>query len=154
MGLWDRWCEQAEVPDPRPLPARSSVSCAAWRESRGIQADPRKLDAVRICCFWLAMSENLVNTPDPEAFFRPPNDNAYTNVEIRTGPPLDYIADKVPHYLGALHSLINEIEDTADVSDAASFQRTEVPNGQFKGDLKNGQSRYVCGISCEAPPPV
>jgi hypothetical protein len=49
-------------------------------------------------------------TPDdPDDFFRPPNDNAYETSEVRTGPPLAYVAEKVRHALEAMHSLIHEI---------------------------------------------
>ncbi len=46
---------------------------------------------------------------DPDDFFRPPNDNAYKTDEVRTGPPLNYVAEKVRHNLEALHSLIHDI---------------------------------------------
>ena len=46
---------------------------------------------------------------DPDEFFRPPNDSAYETDEVRTGPPLDYVAEKFRHNLEALHSLIHEI---------------------------------------------
>jgi hypothetical protein len=44
---------------------------------------------------------------DPDDFFRPPN--AYETDEVRTGPPLEYVAEKVRHSLEAIHSLIHEI---------------------------------------------
>jgi len=46
---------------------------------------------------------------EPDDFFRPPNDNAYKTNEVRTGPPLDYVAEKFRHNLEALHSLIHDI---------------------------------------------
>ncbi len=46
---------------------------------------------------------------DSDDFFRPPNDNAYETEQVRTGPPLDYVAEKFRHNLEALHSLIHEI---------------------------------------------
>lgn len=46
---------------------------------------------------------------DPDDALRPPNDSAYETSEIRTGPPLTYVAEKVRHTLEALHSLIHEI---------------------------------------------
>ena len=48
---------------------------------------------------------------DPGDFFRPPNDNAYEADELRTGPPLDYVAEKVRHNLEALHRLIYDIQN-------------------------------------------
>ena len=47
---------------------------------------------------------------DPDDFFRPPNDNAYETSEVRTGPPLEYVAEKVRHTLEAIHGLIREIQ--------------------------------------------
>ncbi len=47
---------------------------------------------------------------DPDDLFRPPNDNAYETDEVRTGPPLDYVAEKLRHNLESLHSLIHEIQ--------------------------------------------
>ena len=46
---------------------------------------------------------------DPDDFFRPPNDSAYETDEVRTGPPLSYVAEKIRHNLEATHSLIHEI---------------------------------------------
>ena len=46
---------------------------------------------------------------EPDDLFRPPNDNAYETAQVRTGPPLDYVAEKFRHNLEALHSLILEI---------------------------------------------
>jgi hypothetical protein len=46
---------------------------------------------------------------DPDDFFRPPNDNTYETDEVRTGPPLEYVAEKVRHTLEGIHSLIHEI---------------------------------------------
>ncbi len=42
-------------------------------------------------------------------FFRPPNDSAYETDELRTGPPLGYVAEKVRRNLEATHSLIHAI---------------------------------------------
>jgi hypothetical protein len=50
-----------------------------------------------------------MNPDDPDDLFRPPNDNAYETEQVRTGPPLDYVAEKVRHNLEATHSLICEI---------------------------------------------
>lgn len=46
---------------------------------------------------------------DPDDFFRPPNDSAYEADEVCTGPPLDYVPEKVRHNLEATHSLIHAI---------------------------------------------
>ena len=51
-----------------------------------------------------------MNADDPGDFFRPPNDNAYESDELRTGPPLDYVAEKFRHCLEGLHGTIHEIE--------------------------------------------
>ena len=49
-------------------------------------------------------------TDEPDDFFRPPNDNAYETDELRTGPPLDYVAEKFRYCLEGLHGTIHEIE--------------------------------------------
>ena len=49
-------------------------------------------------------------TTDSDDFFRPPNDNAFEKKEVRTGPPLSYVAEKSRHNLEALHSMIREIQ--------------------------------------------
>lgn len=46
---------------------------------------------------------------DPDDFFRPPNDSAYETDELRTGPPLGYVAEKIRHNLEATHCLIHAI---------------------------------------------
>jgi hypothetical protein len=50
-----------------------------------------------------------MNPDDPDDFFRPPNDSVYETDEVRTGPPLEYVAEKVRHNLEAIHSLIHAI---------------------------------------------
>jgi len=47
---------------------------------------------------------------EPDDLIRPPNDNAYEAKEVRTGPPLDYVAEKLGRSLETLHSLIREIQ--------------------------------------------
>jgi len=48
---------------------------------------------------------------DLEEMFRPPNDGAYEKQELRTGPPLSYVAEKLRRSLelthGHIHSLNN-----------------------------------------------
>ena len=48
---------------------------------------------------------------NPGDFIRPPNDNAYEADELRTGPPLDYVAEKFRNNLEALHRLIYDIQN-------------------------------------------
>ena len=51
-----------------------------------------------------------MSTDDPNDFFRPPNDSAYEADEVRTGPPLNYVAEKFRHNLEAVHNLIHDIQ--------------------------------------------
>lgn len=46
---------------------------------------------------------------DPNELIRPPNDGAYEVDEVRTGPPLSYVAEKFRRNLEAVHGLIQEI---------------------------------------------
>ena len=72
-----------------------------------------------------------MSTDDPDDFLRPPNDNAYESDELRTGPPLDYVAEKFRHCLEGLHGTVDEIErgsgkesamTEADENDLVGFQ--------------------------------
>ena len=46
---------------------------------------------------------------DFEDMFRPPNDGAYEKEEIRTGPPLDYVSEKLRRSLELTHHLIKSL---------------------------------------------
>ena len=46
---------------------------------------------------------------ESEELFRGPNDNAYEKEEIRTGPPLDYVAEKFRRSMEMTHYLINTL---------------------------------------------
>lgn len=56
----------------------------------------------------------------------PPNDGAYEADELRTGPPLSYVAEKFRHCLEGLHGAIGKIETAAkveaDQEDRVGFQ--------------------------------
>ena len=61
-----------------------------------------------------------MTTDDPDDFFRPPNDNAYESDELRTGPPLDYVAEKFRSCLEGLHGTIHEIEQHSETESTAT----------------------------------
>jgi len=46
---------------------------------------------------------------DSDEMFRGPNDGAYEKEEIRTGPPLDYVAEKFRSSMELTHFLINTL---------------------------------------------
>ena len=46
---------------------------------------------------------------DIESWFREPNDDAYTKTEERTGPPLEYVSEKIENSLKSLHRAIFSI---------------------------------------------
>ena len=48
---------------------------------------------------------------DLEDMFRPPNDGAYEKEELRTGPPLDYVAEKLRRSLELTHYLIKSLNN-------------------------------------------
>ena len=56
----------------------------------------------------------------------PPNDGAYEADELRTGPPLSYVAEKFRHCLEGLHGAIGKIETAAkadaDLDELIGFQ--------------------------------
>ena len=66
-----------------------------------------------------------MSTDDPDEFFRPPNDNAYETDELRTGPPLDYVAEKFRNNLEALHRLIDDIQNRVPEDLPVGHQPTE-----------------------------
>jgi hypothetical protein len=43
---------------------------------------------------------------NPDDWFREPNDGAYETTKERTGPPLDYVAEKLRSSLKACHKLV------------------------------------------------
>jgi hypothetical protein len=45
--------------------------------------------------------------PDSNEGFRDPNDGAYEKAELRTGPPLDYVAEKFRRSMELTHSLVD-----------------------------------------------
>ena len=48
---------------------------------------------------------------DLEDMFRTPNDGAYEKEELRTGPPLDYVAEKLRRSFELTHCLINNLNN-------------------------------------------
>ena len=47
---------------------------------------------------------------DSEEMFRDPNDGAYEKEEVRTGPPLSYVAEKFRRGMELTHFLINTLK--------------------------------------------
>lgn len=47
---------------------------------------------------------------DPPDFFTDPNGPAFQSEEVRTGPPLDYVGEKIANSLKSLHYEIGNIE--------------------------------------------
>lgn len=45
-------------------------------------------------------------TDDDDDLYRGPNDNAYEKKEVRVGPPLDYVAEKLRTSLEATHYVL------------------------------------------------
>ncbi len=79
---------------------------------------------------------------DLDDLFRPPNGSAYETDEVRTGPPLEYVAEKVRHNLEATHSLIHAI-------------RRRVPDDLCAGEPSSGppvsvKEEYLLPTACYA----
>lgn len=55
--------------------------------------------------------ESEYEDSEPEELFRIPNDGAYEKQELRTGPPLDYVAEKFRRSLEMTHSLLGTLND-------------------------------------------
>lgn len=52
--------------------------------------------------------------PDDDIEWLEPNDQAYLKSEQRTGPPLDYVAEKLRRSLETIHALTHVINDLTD----------------------------------------
>ena len=62
---------------------------------------------------------------DAEHWFRDPNDGAYEKTEERTGPPLEYVAEKLRRNLEVTHNILAALKspsDTESESSNLSFQ--------------------------------
>ena len=76
-----------------------------------------------------------MSTDQPDDFLRPPNDSAYESDELRTGLPLDYVAEKFRHCLEGLHGTIHEIE--------RGCGKESVTTDADQDDLVGFQSKYA-----------
>jgi hypothetical protein len=83
-----------------------------------------------------------MNADDADNQFRPPNDNAYETDEVRTGPPLAYVAEKVRHTLEALHSLNRELRHRLPEISMATAASSE-PAASAAGELLRPAARYA-----------
>lgn len=75
-----------------------------------------------------------MNPDDPDDFFRPPNDAAYEADELRSGPPLEYVAEKFRHNLEAVHNLIHDIRQRLP-DDLSMGESSSGPSVSVKGDF-------------------
>jgi len=70
-----------------------------------------------------------------EDMFRPPNDEAYEKDEIRTGPPLDYVAEKLRRSLELTHYLIHSLNNLEGPSQSALDPLLYQTSGAFQYQL-------------------
>lgn len=71
---------------------------------------------------------------DNSDFFRGPNDNAYEKPQVRVGPPLEYVAEKLRHAIEATHHLLPQLRQQAG-SQAAVFDATYAFQSQLTAFL-------------------
>ena len=83
-----------------------------------------------------------MSTDDPSDFIRPPNDGAYESKELRTGPPLDYVAEKCRHNLEALHRLIADIQNEVP-EDLSVEQPSPKPSASLRDDILLPSAQYA-----------
>ena len=57
---------------------------------------------------------------NPDDWFRDPNDGAYEKTEERTGPPLEYVAEKMRRSLHSCHELVINLKGDERLSFHAS----------------------------------
>ena len=55
-----------------------------------------------------------VEQDDLDDLFRGPNDNAYEKEQVRTGPPLQYVAEKFRNSLTGLHDVLRDVRRLGD----------------------------------------
>ena len=77
--------------------------------------------------------------PDSEGMFRDPNDGAYEKEELRTGPPLSYVAEKLRRAAELMHSLINRLKT---VEELDSEQKGNLLT-QVRGALRYQLTGYL-----------
>lgn len=66
--------------------------------------------------------------------FRGPNDNAYEKPQVRVGPPLEYVAEKLRHAIEATHHLLRHLRKLAG-SETAVFDATYAFQSQLTAFL-------------------
>ncbi|MHC4539842.1 MAG: hypothetical protein ACYS74_08680 [Planctomycetota bacterium] len=76
---------------------------------------------------------------DSDEVFRDPNDGAYEKEELRTGPPLDYVAEKFRRSMELIHSLIDTLR-TAEQMDSA---QESMMLSQARGSLRYQLTGYL-----------
>ncbi len=74
------------------------------------------------------------NGDESEELFRGPNDGAYEKQELRTGPPLDYVAEKIRRSLEVTHRILNELNGI-DVSKEQKDSLFSHAQGAFRYQL-------------------
>jgi len=76
---------------------------------------------------------------DADEMFRGPNDGAYEKEEIRTGPPLDYVAEKIRSAMELTHFLISTLSRT----DLADANDRDTMLSQARGSLRYQMTGYL-----------
>ncbi len=74
-----------------------------------------------------------------DEMFRGPNDGAYEKEEIRTGPPLDYVAEKIRSSMELTHFLISTLGRTT-LADASG---RDTMLSQARGSLRYQLTGYL-----------
>lgn len=72
---------------------------------------------------------------DSDDMFRGPNDGAYEKEELRTGPPLDYVAEKFRRSMELTHFLIHTIRRTESVQAEDKDTMLSQARGSFRYQL-------------------
>jgi len=72
---------------------------------------------------------------DSEDLFIGPNDNAYEKEELRTGPPLSYVAEKFRSSMELTHYLINTLTDLSQIDPRQKDTMLLQARGAFRYQL-------------------
>ena len=78
--------------------------------------------------------ESEFEEDESEELFRGPNDGAYEKQELRTGPPLDYVAEKIRRSLEMTHYILGTLNNI-DVSEEQKDNLFSQARGAFRYQL-------------------
>jgi len=80
-------------------------------------------------------SDSTFEDSNQDDLFRSPNDGAYEKEEVRSGPPLDYVAEKFRRSLELTHSLVNFAQGMAIADEEGKARMLSSAQGSLRYQL-------------------